>query len=99
MQGFYHLCSLFGGDRITKSAHTLFFQEEILKTEMNDLGPKPKFWEDPRIFDVNRRPFAAQFAVTTLHQSVLLFVAFERRRSFEQGRARIQVNPHQLYIP
>ncbi len=30
-----------------------------MKTEMNDLGPKPKFWEDPRIFGVNRRPMTA----------------------------------------
>ncbi len=30
-----------------------------MKTEMNDLGLKPKYWEDPRIFDVNRRPMTA----------------------------------------
>jgi beta-galactosidase len=30
-----------------------------LKADKNDLGPRPRLWEDPHIFDVNRRPMTA----------------------------------------
>jgi beta-galactosidase len=30
-----------------------------LKSDKNDLGPKPKIWEDSRIFAINRRPMNA----------------------------------------
>ncbi|RLD00886.1 MAG: beta-galactosidase, partial [Chloroflexota bacterium] len=30
-----------------------------MKADKNDLGPKPRIWEDPRIFNINRRPMTA----------------------------------------
>jgi len=34
-------------------------QELILKADKNDFGPLPRIWEDPRIFNINRRPMTA----------------------------------------